>query len=110
MAGVSGTNFLGMFLLKNAYCLVPQFNIQLVYKTTLSFTQIHFFDQENMKKTPSKVRLDYLETFSLTAQPAQTARTVKFMVSNVAYRATVYKAGPSTVHFFVFGLPNMLCT
>ena len=63
-----------------------------------------------MKKTPSKVRLDYLETFSLTAQPAQTARTVKFMVSNVAYRATVYKAGPSTVHFFVFGLPNMLCT
>ena len=42
--------------------------------------------------------LEELKKFSLTAL---TAQTVEFMVSNVAYRATVYKTGTAILQYVV---------
>ena len=42
--------------------------------------------------------LEELKKFSLTAQ---TAQTIEFMLSNVAYRATVYKTGTAILQYVV---------
>ena len=51
-----------------------------------------------MKKELAKVHrpdtLAKLKKFSLTFLTVQTAQTVEFAFSNVAYRPTVYKTGP----------------
>ena len=48
------------------------------------------------KETPSKMAYtsEKLKTFPLAALTAQTAQTVKLIVSNVAYEATINKTWP----------------
>ena len=63
-----------------------------------------FFVHENMKKPPSKVEyLAKLKKLSLTGLTAQTAQKLKFVFSNVSYRATVHKTGVYTrsKNFFI---------
>ena len=45
--------------------------------------------------------LEELKIVPLLPWLAQTAQTVEFMVSNVAYRATVYKTGTAILQYVV---------
>jgi hypothetical protein len=49
-----------------------------------------------LKKPPSKVAQKYSKKISPIA--AKTAQTEEFLFQNVAYRSTVYKAGPFGIH------------
>ena len=79
--------------------------------TILFFFKNMFFCPQKVEKPPSKVaQKNSNPLFFLTAWAAQYAQTEEFMLQNVVYRPTVYRAGEGAFLFgyFLLSIPKSL--